>query len=362
VDIEVIDGSDGLRRIKPEWDALVAASARPRPSLAYGWLAASARHLGAGNDSGLLTLCFRDGGRLVGLVPLRVCPKRIAGVPVLRDMQFAVEVADCRDLVIEAGAEWRVVEAFCQWLRDAPPAWDLLRLRGLCCCSPTHAYLPLLAKHYGLHTAAWGRDVCAIIHLPRSMEEYLEQMPGKQRRRAYAYNRRRLARDHGEPQLRVVGGGEITEADLRRVWDLHFDGWEGRGGSGVADDRFRLFLGDLATALAPVAQPVLAFLQVGDRDVTGDYGFLIDGRYFLYFGGFDPEFARYSVGNQALLAHVEFGIEQGWTEIDLMAGGERYKFGFTRCAGGTADLWVAKTPGRLRAATALALLRGHLCA
>jgi CelD/BcsL family acetyltransferase involved in cellulose biosynthesis len=362
MDIEVIGDSGDLQGIRPEWDALVAASAMPRPSLTHGWFTASARHYGAPNGSERFTLCFRDGGRLVGLAPLRVCPKRIGGVPVARSLQFDVEMADCRDLVIEAGAEWGVVEAYCEWLREGPLAWDVLRLRGLCSRSPTQAYLPLLARHYGCCTTLWSTDACAYIHLPASVSEYLEHMPSQQRRRTYAYNRRRVVKEHGEPRLRVVAGDDVTEADLRRVWELHCSGWRGRGGSDVTSERFRLFLRDLPAAVGPSGRPVLAFLQLGDRDVTGDYGFLMDGRYFLYFGGFDPEFARYSVGHLALLALVEFGIEQGWTEIDLMKGGERYKFGFTRCTAGAADLWMARTPARLRAATALALLRARVSA
>ncbi|MBM3501050.1 MAG: GNAT family N-acetyltransferase [Armatimonadetes bacterium] len=362
MDIEVLDGLESLVAVRTEWDALAGASARPRPSLTYGWHRASARAFGGGDADGLFTLCFRDNGRLVGLLPLRASRKSVAGATLARDLQFAVETADCRDLVIETGAEWPVVDAFCEWLQDGPLAWDLVRLRTLCSLSPTYAFLPVLARHARLYTTVWGGDACARIHLPRSMSDYLDSMPSQRRRRTYAYCQRKLSRDHTTPRLRVVAGEAVTEEDVRRVWSLHGSGWEARGTSAAANEAFRVFLTGLVSELPPVARPVLAFLEVGDRVVTGDFGVVMDGCCFLYYGGLDPEFASYSVGHQALLALIEHGIEQGWTEIDLMGGSEPYKFHFTRCAGGTADLWVARSPGRLRAAAAMASARGYMCA
>jgi len=355
VDVALLTHAEDVAALQPQWDALLAASARPRPSLMYDWFAACSRHFSTANGREPAIVCFRDSGRLVGIAPLR-----LSGVPLLRTLQSAVEVADCRDLVIESGAEWAVVRALIEWLTTEYRGWDLLRMRGMCSRSPTHDFLPLLAGHAGLKSAAWRADPCANIDLPGSMEEFLEQMPGQRRRRVYAQYGRKLAREHGEPEFRVVAGEEVTEADVAKVCELHRDAWTARGGSCVMDGRFRGFLADRTSAAAPAGQPVLTFLRLGDRDIAGHYGFLLGGRFFLYVIGFDAEFASYSVGAQALLALIEHGIAQGWTEIDLMKGGERYKFDFTRTACRAADVWVAKSARRLQVALALAALRGRV--
>ena len=103
MDVEVLTDAGQLDALKPEWDALLAASARPRPSLMHEWMTTSSRHFGNGN--GLLVACLRDGGKLIAIAPFRKAASRLAGIRVMRRLEFAVEVADCRDLIVERGAE-----------------------------------------------------------------------------------------------------------------------------------------------------------------------------------------------------------------------------------------------------------------
>jgi CelD/BcsL family acetyltransferase involved in cellulose biosynthesis len=356
VDVEVLGDGERLAALRPEWNALVAGSSRPRPLLTHEWFTTAVRHFGRGEFA---VVCFRDGGRLVGLAPLRSDLTRVAGLPPLRRLQFAVDVADCRDVIAESGAEWPVVESLYEWLASASLRWDLLRLRGLCSHSPTHDYLPLLATHAGLAATAWRTAPCANIHLPPSMDEFLEQMPNRRRCHAYLQKGRKLLREHGPLSLRVARGPEISEADLDLLCNLHHGSWQSRGGSNVLVGTFCGFIRSLTAALAPTGQTLLAFLRVGDREVAAQYGFLIGQRFFLYVVGFDSEFASYSVGSQALLTLVEHGITHGWTEIDLMNGGEQYKFDFTRHCCRAADVWIARNARLLRLACAVAALRGR---
>lgn len=348
-----------LETVAAQWNSLLAFSARPRPSLTVEWLLTARRHFGSRN--GLCVLIFRDHERLVGIAPLVQKPICVAGVPVMRGMEFAVGVADCRDLLIEAGKEWAVVEAFFQWAKTEGPPWELIRLRGLCSQSPTHHLLPLLANYAGLSTTMCCTAPCANLQLPASMQEFLENMPSQRRRRAFAQARRKLVSDYGEPSLRAVVGTEVTSVDVQTLCRLHRSAWATRGGSAILDERFEGFLLDLALSLAPSGQPLLTFLRLNGEDVAGHYGFLLNGRFFVYIVGFDPRYAAYSMGAQALLALVEYGISHGWKEIDLMRGGERYKFDFTRLCCRGADVWIARSPRRLRVATALAALRGRFC-
>jgi CelD/BcsL family acetyltransferase involved in cellulose biosynthesis len=359
VDVEVLTDADQLEALKPEWDALLAASARPRPSLMHEWMTTSSRHFGNGNPP--FAVCLRDGGKLVAIAPFREVTRRLAGLPVMRRLEFAVEVADCRDLIVKSGAEWRAVETLLEWLKTDCRRWDLLRLRGLCSRSPTSSFLPLQAAQAGLAACTFGTQSCANLDLPPSMDDFLREMPGRRRRNAYVRYGRKLVREHGQPVLRVLSGSEVTQADLDRLCELHRSGWAARGGSCVLDVRFHDFLAELSRAAAPKGQPVVAFLQLEDREVAGHYGFLLNGRFFLYVVGFDSAYASYSIGAQGLLALIEYGIEQGWSEIDLMKGGERYKFDFTRRCCRATDVWIARSAARLRATSAVAALRGQFC-
>jgi CelD/BcsL family acetyltransferase involved in cellulose biosynthesis len=361
VDVDVLTDVAQLESAKPEWDALLETSAIPRPFLMHEWLTTWDRHYG-GTD-GPLVLCFRDNGRLIGVAPFRASRSRLAGIPLLRRVHFPVDAADCRDLLIGQGAEWDVVEALFEWLKTDGVQWDVLRLRGLCSRAPTWHLLPLLAGQAGLQAVAWRVAPCAYIGLPDQMDAYYDQMPSQTRRKRYLQKRRKLIREHGELSLHVVTGAEVTQAHLGRFCEMHCRSWDDRGGSQVLhDERYCRFLVDFSTAIAGKGrQPTLAFLRLGDRDAAAQYGFLFGKRFLLFAVGFDPEFASYSIGGQALLSLIEYGIEQGWAEIDLMKGGERYKFDYTRSCGLITDLAIAKSPAKLRAFCALAALRGVLC-
>ena len=356
MDVTAYEGLEALEALKPEWDALLQSCAAPRPFLMHEWLVASWRHYGEGDR--LLTVCFRDAGRLAGLVPLRA-----HGPGFRRQLSFAVSGADYPDFLVGAGAEWAVLEAFFQWLKDEYRSWDCVRLRGMWSGSPTDELVPVAAGLAGLAACGWRVDVCPYVALPATREEFHETMPGRRWQREHGARRmRKLAREHGEPVLRVTEAADVTRDTMARFLELHRKGWEERGGSAALnDERVPSFHFDLAASLAPTGVPALFWLVVGGREVACSYGFRMGRTFFGYMMAYDPEFAAYSVGRQLTLKIVERGIDEGWGEIDMLSGGERYKYDYTRRGRHTMDYAIAKSPAWLRLVLAVTALRGRSC-
>jgi CelD/BcsL family acetyltransferase involved in cellulose biosynthesis len=354
MDVTAHEGMDALEALKPEWDELLRSCGMPRPFLTHEWLTASWRHY-AERDR-LVTACVRDGGRLVGLVPLRV--KRSKGAS---QLWFAVVQADCPDFLIGAGAEWSVLEAFFGWLQQEYTDWDLMRLRGICCRSATDHLLPILAREAGLVSCAWRADATPYVVLPSTREEYYAQMPARGRLSGFLRKRRRLVEDHGEFAVRVTAGADLTRDAMARCLELHRRSWEGRGGSQVVTDpRVAQFHTDIATALAPKGMSQVLWVTVGGREVASYYGFSVGSAWLAYMLGHDPDFAQYSPGAQMTLTLIEYGIDQGWQEVDLMRGAERYKFDYTHRCAYTMEHAIAKSRSALRLFTTVAAFRGRL--
>ena len=66
-------------------------------------------------------------------------------------------------------------------------------------------------------------------------------------------------------------------------------------------------------------------LRLDDRPVAAVYGFLYRRTFYFYQSGFDPAFARDSVGLVMLGVAIRAAIEEGVDELDLLHGTERYK-------------------------------------
>jgi len=354
MDVIAQEGPESLEALEPEWDALLRSCTTPNPFVTHEWIAASWRHYSEGDR--LLTVCVRDGGRLVGLVPLRA--KRARGT---RQLLFAASHADAPDFLMNEGSEWAVLEAFCDWLARDYPNWDLVRLRGISSRSQTDHLLPVVAREAGLAACAWRVETAPYVLLPSTRDEYHAQMPSRSRRRELVRRRSRLADEYGEVAVRVDARGDLTAQAMARLFSLHRRSWEGRGGSQVlTDQRIERFHTEIAVALAPKGLAQIVWLTVGGREVAGFSGFLAGQTCLAHILGHDPDFAPFSPGAQVTLALIEHGIEQGWQEIDLMRGAERYKFDFTRRCAYTVDHAIARTRSRLRAFATVAAFRGRL--
>jgi CelD/BcsL family acetyltransferase involved in cellulose biosynthesis len=255
-----------------------------------------------------------------------------------------------------------VLEAILQWLKHDFTDWDLLRLRSVCILSPTGRLLPTVARYAGFPSVGWLCATCAYIELPATFDEFLDRMPGRLRRKKHAQARRKLVREHGEPEVRLLEGEEVTAEVVDRFFALHGRAWASRGGSVMLRDRRVLaFHRDLVAAPAPVGVPTLLLMAVGGRDAAGYYGFRLGRTFFAYMSAYDPDLSVYSVGGQATLALVERGIELGWERIDLMKGAERYKLDYTHHCGQTVDHCVTRSRATMRLFCTAAALRGRLC-
>jgi len=50
------------------------------------------------------------------------------------------------------------------------------------------------------------------------------------------------------------------------------------------------------------------------------------GKYFFFIGGFDPDYARWSVGTVLFGYAIQHAIEEGAREFDFLRGEEEYKY------------------------------------
>jgi CelD/BcsL family acetyltransferase involved in cellulose biosynthesis len=67
-------------------------------------------------------------------------------------------------------------------------------------------------------------------------------------------------------------------------------------------------------------------LDLNGRAVALLYCFAEKGRGYYYLGGFDPEYARYSVGTVLTAYAIQQSIARGHAVFDFLRGNEAYKY------------------------------------
>lgn len=315
--IEFIRDTRSWDRIAPEWNALLSGCSASYPFLRCEFLRAWWEYLGGGEwPSGELRIAlWKEAGALSGIAPLFRSARE--GEPRLL-LIGSTEISDYLDVMAPSDR----LPAFCSDLLDALaslPASEFgaLDLFNLQASSPT---IPILEAEVARRGWALEREplqVCPVVNLPASWEDYLGSLDKKTR-----HEIRRKMR-HAE------GSEERMEIKIR--------------GSEGMDDFFRLMACDKEKAafltpamreqfqaIASAAQEAemleLAFLEMGGRKIAAYFNFAFGNRIWVYNSGMDPQFAAASPGWVLLAMLIRRAIEQGCQAFDFMRGDEPYKF------------------------------------
>jgi len=311
--IDVLPGLAALDEAR--WNGLVERSLHPALFLTWQWQTEWSQAFAADRPLQILTATSTE-GTLAGILPL------YQEAPGLLRIIGGVDVSDYLDLIAEAGREEAVWQALLQHRAGQPVEWDL---HGVRAASPTATVLPALGPGAGLQVSVAREDRCPILALPKSWDEYLGRLSGKDRhelRRKMRRLERELpgatARSHAD----VAGWDEA----MTRFLTLHRLSKVGK--AKFMDERMEQFFRSATARLAAAGWARLWFLEHHGASVAAFLCLEYAGNVGLYNSGFDPARAQLAPGI-VLLAHViRDAIERGFPVFDFLRGEEPYKYGF----------------------------------
>jgi hypothetical protein len=236
-----------------------------------------------------------------------------------------VEETDYLDLiapVARAQVAWTAV--FDCLLSSGFPDWAAMDLCNVPANSRTRTILPELAKRHGLRFSEEVHEVCPVIELPSTFDEYLTSLPKKQRHEI----RRKLRRAHGAGvSVRTISPGDnLAEAVEEFLELLQKSTMEKR--DWLNDGRRAVFQ---ATASAAMEAGTLSlmFVEVEDKKAAALFNFKYNDRVWVYNSGLDPEtYGSLSLGVVATAKAIESAIAQRFSRFDFLRGSESYKYRF----------------------------------
>ncbi len=170
-------------------------------------------------------------------------------------------------------------------------------------------------------------EVCPVLALPDSFDEYVKSLGKNMREQIKRYPRRL------EKQFSVEYELAQTPAQVDEFWnqlvELHGRRWRARGQTGV------LALPSRRNFHRYICHKFLAndWLRLWRLKCDGApacvlLSYFWGGKYWFFIGGFEPELMKWSVGT-CLFSRVFAGaIEEGAREFDFLRGAEEYKYRF----------------------------------
>jgi len=325
--VERVVTADHLDALRTEWNA-VADTMRPRlPFGTWEWATAWWRHFredrAAVGDS-LHARAVRDAtGELVAVAPLMLTQRPRVGPLRVRTLHFFgadPNITEIRRMCCRPGREEEVYRAVLADLERDVQAWDWLVLSGI----PESASAVLAVP--GLR---WSREFPDyVLPLPASWDDLRASLkPNTKRSLRQCYNS--LRRDGLSPKRIVVSAPEQMESGLEHLFRLHTALADQKGASRHPDvfraRRTRSFLVDVCLALARRDVTRLFLLEVGGKVVAARVGFVLGEELYLYYSGYDPAYARYSVMTTMLAEAIKWAIENHLTLVNLSTGNDASK-------------------------------------
>lgn len=321
MDFKLYTDESGFDALRDQWNDLLARSRSNTLFLTWQWQTTWWRCLGQGD---LYLLAWFEAGRLVGLAPLYLHDddgqRRF-------DLVGCVDVSDYLDLIVEPGREEAIYGALLDWLAsEACPPWDATGLCNLPGQSATHRRLPELAADRAWQAVTTLEDVCPLILLPGSFEEYLQTILSKKQRHEV---RRKLRRIEEEAAVRwySVDATSTLSQEIDAFVRLHRLSKQEK--HGFMTDEMETFFRAIIQTLHEAGWLYLAFIEVNGAKAAAMLSFIYDSRLLVYNSGYDPaSYAELSPGIVLTTRIIEDAIGRGLRVFDFLQGNEVYKYRF----------------------------------
>jgi len=312
---------EAFSALASEWNPLVHRTASDVPFLTVEWQRTWWQYFG--NDNPLLVYAFRDeAGALCGIAPLFLA--RESGQRQLHTVGCA-DICDYLDLIVAPGYEQAVFTALLDAV-SAPdaPAWDAIDLCNIPEASRTQEVLGKLAHVRGWRVTKSVQEVCPLIHLPATWEDYLALLDKKERHELRR-KLRRAEQSEESVQIYITEGFDALDVDLEAFITLLVVSRPDK--AAFMSDPMRAFFHAAGHVAQRAGWLQLAFLQVGGVNAAAYMNFDYAGRIMVYNSGLDPKnFQWLSPGIVLMGKLIQQAIEQKRAVFDFLRGSEDYKY------------------------------------
>ncbi len=272
----------------------------------------------------LSLLTVENNGELVGIAPLMISTEQSS-----KKLSFIAnhELSDYCDFLINPKYATEVISLL--WGGICELNWTHCELISMPENSPFRQFLTssetklnstpntdLLIKQH-------QQNVCPIISLPSTWEQYLSQVGRKQRHEIKRKWKNLETTSNCKFQVLSESIEPKDTADFIRLHKLSSE-----QKNEFWSDQNTAFFNTLLSQKNTYSTTILSFLTIDDERVAATLGFSSNTTYYLYNSGINPNFYPLSVGTILTAFTIKSAIESGLKFYDFLRGTEEYKYRF----------------------------------
>jgi CelD/BcsL family acetyltransferase involved in cellulose biosynthesis len=319
---------EGVAALRADWDRLLSASPSASIFQSWEWAMSWWRRFGATADRSLHVTVAREGTETLAIAPWVITNRRLRGVVPFRCVEFLGSETvngDHLDFLTAPGADRpAVVSLLFGHLLESRTPWDMMKLDSVPEESETAGALVNASMAAGCDATSEPVFVCPAVELPSSWKD-IRLVVKEGPFRETEYKARRLARQ-AEWRVSLCASADLGPS-LQTLFDLHAKRWQLRDKPGAFTNPAKQgFYNDVCAAFAGRNWLRLHMLHVNGAPAAALLCFRFARTYTSMQNGFDPQWARHSVGQILLARVVEQAISEGCTRFDFLRGPEPYKY------------------------------------
>jgi CelD/BcsL family acetyltransferase involved in cellulose biosynthesis len=323
VTVETITSVEGVEALRADYEHLCGITHNKLPFALHEWHSTWCRHfLGCDpqiRDEPLFYLLRNSLGKCVALAPFILSrrwfgPLQIVSISLLGPDPFITEI---RSPLIARGFEHLTARAVRDGLARIHD-WDWIHWSGV-----SDEFAGALKGNGALR---WESPLSYfVLDLPPSWEELRSRLKRNIRESLrHCYNS--LRRDGHQFEFQVIEDPAGVRQGLDRYLALHTMRANATD-TVIHPDRFasrtcRDFLYAICDRLAARGAVRLFALKIGAQIVAMRLGFVVDDSLYMYYSGYDPLWARYSVMTTTVAEALKYAIARGIKTVNLSPGRE----------------------------------------
>jgi CelD/BcsL family acetyltransferase involved in cellulose biosynthesis len=319
--LDVYHDETGFEKLAREWNALLHLSDTDTIFLTHEWQQTWWRFFPSGRE--LLLISLRQDGVLVGIVPL-YHQKLETGQTVI-ELVGGKDICDYLDILALPNYRTQVYQAVLEFLTTELTDWDTLDFHCVPAASPYQPLHEAVAKQ-GLSVQRQVEDVCPIVSLPATWDDYLAMLDKKQRHEL----RRKIRRAESEAQVQwyMTSDPASLSEDMKTFFDLHRNSSPDKEDF-MSEPAMQGFFREIARLSLIRGWLELSFLLIDGQKAATMFCFAYNNQTLVYNSGYDPQrFGHLSPGIVLLGYHIQDSIAKGRTAFDFLRGDEVYKYRF----------------------------------
>lgn len=312
--------------LKDDWDRLLDESGQRAYFLRWAWNFTWWRTFKPADSRLFIIACRDDNQKLIGLAPFYWRQRSTAGIDHIREVLFLgtgifLQTSESLDIIARRGEERSVALSVAGFLRHNRE-WDQLWLNEL---PSSSTVLPHLRQALGQSSQV---TVCNRTHYLDANTDWetFKSKLGRATRQNTLRQTRRLFESYNCRFRRIETADELETA-MDALVSLHQARWQSKGDPGsFAIPGFEGFLREAARLSLAEGRLRLWVLEVNGRIAATRIAFFENGVVYCFQSGFDPAYAKDSIGKVLLGLCVRDCIEdESVREYNLMGGADPYK-------------------------------------